>query len=143
MSRPIEPFIHSIRVAWADCDPASIAYTGRIPYWALESMDAWFERYTGIDWYALNVDRNIGTPFVHMMLDFSSPVTPRHRLECEVELLKLGNSSIRHRVIGRQNGEECFRGEFVSVFVDSKTLTSREPPEDLKNLLMAAQVEFA
>jgi 4-hydroxybenzoyl-CoA thioesterase len=136
MSKPTNPpFTHSIRVAWADCDPANIAYTGRIPYWALESMDAWFERVTGLDWYALNVDRGIGTPFVHMSINFRAPVTPRHPLICEVYMTRLGTTSIAHRVVGRQDGVLCFEGEFVSVFVEAKTLTARKPPEDLVKLL--------
>jgi 4-hydroxybenzoyl-CoA thioesterase len=135
MSKPIEGFIHTMRVGWADCDPARIAFTGRIPYWALEAIDAWWERVTGLDWFAMNVDRQVGTPFVHMTLDFRSPVTPRHRLDCAVELLRLGSKSIRHRVIGRQAGILCFEGEFVSAFVDTKTFQSRNPPEDLVRLL--------
>ena len=94
-------------------------------------MDAWWAHHTGIDWYALNVDRGIGTPFVHMSLDFRHPVTPRRKLDCQVMLLKLGGKSVRHKVIGRQNGQICFEGEFVSVFVETKSLESRDPPEDL------------
>jgi len=132
MSKPIEGgFRHEIRVGWADCDPARIAFTGRIPYWALEAIDAWWGEVTGVDWYALNVDRGFGTPFVHMDLDFRAPVTPRHALICAVRLEALGNSSIRHRVEGRQDGVLCFEGAFVSVFVESSTLSSRRPPQDL------------
>jgi 4-hydroxybenzoyl-CoA thioesterase len=53
MSKPIElgadstgaaaahaPFVHRIRVRWADCDPASIAYTGQLPRFALEAIEA-------------------------------------------------------------------------------------------------------
>ncbi len=125
------PFVHSIRVCWADCDPADIAYTGRIPYFALEAIDVWWQKYTGFDWYQLNIDRNIGTPFVHMSLDFRSPVTPQHRLECEVSLINIGNSSIRHSVRGLQGGVLCFEGQFVSAFVEAKTMKSRRPPADL------------
>jgi len=124
-----------MRVTWADCDPAKIAYTGRIPYWALEAIDAWWETTAGLDWFALNVDRAIGTPFVHMELDFRAPVTPRYRLACQVDLLALGEKSIRYRVTGRQNGVLCFEGEFVSVFVDAKTFTARQPPDDLRRLI--------
>ncbi len=135
MLKPTKPaFIHKIRVAWADCDPAFIAYTGRFSYWGLESIDAWWEHHTGLNWYALNVDRGIGTPFVHLSLDFRSPVTPRHLLECQVNLTRLGNSSIHHRVEGRQDGVLCFEGEFVSVFVEAKTLKSRNPPADLREI---------
>ncbi|NOX41398.1 MAG: acyl-CoA thioesterase [Alphaproteobacteria bacterium] len=132
-------FSHEIRVTWGDCDPAQIAYTGRIPYWALESIDAWWEHSAGLDWYALNVDRAIGTPFVHMTLDFSAPITPRHTLRCQVALLKLGVRSIRHSVTGFQDATQCFKGEFVSVFVDTKTFTSRRPPDDLVKIFRALQ----
>ena len=67
-----------------------------------------------------------------MTLDFRAPVTPRHRLVCEVVLLALGNTSLRHRVTGWQDGTLCFQGEFVSVFVDSASLTPRTPPPDLR-----------
>jgi acyl-CoA thioesterase FadM len=130
-------FVHRIRVRWADCDPANIAYTGRIPAWALEAIDAWWEHHTGLDWYRINLDRNIGTPFVHMTMDFRSPVTPRYPLECEVMLKKLGNRSITHAVRALQGGVLCFEGEFVAVFVegaafaDGAVVKSRTLPDDL------------
>ena len=127
----LTPFIHRIRVRWADCDPASIAYTGQIPRFALEAIEAWWEHHIGLDWYALNLDRNIGTPFVHMTLDFRSPVTPRHILECEVSLARLGSRSIAHRVMARQDGALCFEGEFVAVFVDAGAMKPRKPPADI------------
>ncbi len=140
MSKPTEPFVHPIRVGWGDCDPALIAYTGRIPNWALEAIDAWWACFAGVDWFQMNVDRGYGTPFVHMSLDFTAPITPRHRLDCRVELLGLGETSVRHRVVGRQNGVDCFNGNFVSVFVDSKTFTSRRPPEALRALVQGLQI---
>jgi 4-hydroxybenzoyl-CoA thioesterase len=136
-----QPFIHPIRVRWADCDPALIAYTGQIPRFALEAIEAWWEHHVGLDWYALNLDRKIGTPFVHMTLDFRSPVTPRHMLECEVILARLGNSSIAHRVRGHQDGVLCFEGEFVSVFVDAGPRTPRRPPADILQRLLAHRGE--
>ena len=131
MSKPIEVFIHTIRVAWSDCDPALIAYTGRIPYFALEAIDAWWEKYSGYDWYRINLDRNIGTPFVHMSLDFTTPITPRNKLDCEVSLLNIGNTSVRFKVRGSQAGVQRFEGQFVSVIVVSKSMKPRRPPVDI------------
>jgi acyl-CoA thioesterase FadM len=125
------PFVHRIQVRWADCDPANIAYTGRIPALALEAIEAWWEHHTGLDWYRINLDRKIGTPFVHMSLDFRSPVTPRHPLECEVRLKKLGNHSITHVVRAFQDGVLCFEGEFVAVVVDAGAMKPRSLPDDL------------
>ncbi|MBE7637462.1 acyl-CoA thioesterase [Sneathiella sp. P13V-1] len=130
-----QPFIHQIRVGWADCDPAQIAYTGRLPNFALEAIDAWWETHVGDDWYRLNLDRNVGTPFVHLDLDFHSPVTPRHPLLCEVQLKKLGESSISFHVIGRQNGVDCFSGNFVNVFVVADEFVKRKAPEDIRSIV--------
>lgn len=130
-------FTHAVAVRWADCDPARIAYTGRIPVFALEAIDAWWERHTGYDWYRINVDRNVGTPFVHLSLDFRSPITPRHPLLCEVRLLRLGTHSLRFGVRGSQGGTLCFEGEFVQVFVDAGSFETIEPPDDMRPKLQA------
>jgi 4-hydroxybenzoyl-CoA thioesterase len=129
------PFIHEIRVGWANCDPALIAYTGNLPLFALEAIDCWWEAHVGDDWYRLNLDRNIGTPFVHLDLDFKSPVTPRHPLICEVRLRKLGESSVTFEVIGRQDGQECFRGNFVNVFVVADKFEKRQAPPEIRSLI--------
>ncbi|MEP0943330.1 MAG: thioesterase family protein [Rhizobiaceae bacterium] len=131
-------FIHTIRVGWADCDPARIAYTGRIPYFALEAIDVWWENTIGLDWYRLNVDKDIGTPFVHLSIDFRKPVTPRHPLQCTVRLIRLGESSVRFAVAGRQDGDVCFEGQFVEVFVNAEAHVKRGIPEEFKTRLMAA-----
>jgi acyl-CoA thioesterase FadM len=125
-------FIHRIRVGWADCDPALIAYTGRIPCFALEAIDAWWEHHVGADWYRLNLDQNIGTPFVHLDVDFRAPVTPRAPLECHVHLKTLGTSSVTFQVEGRQNGVVCFGGTFVSAFVEAKSFRKVPVPEHIR-----------
>ena len=128
-------FAHSIQVRWADCDPAQIAYTGRIPCFALEAIDAWWKATTHYDWYELNIDRKIGTPFVHMSMDLRAPITPRHSLDCTVSLIRLGTSSIRHKVEGRQAGKLCFEGEFVAVFVQPDRMETCKPPLDMLEIL--------
>ena len=130
-------FTHSIRVRWGDCDPARIAYTGRIPYFALEAIDEWWRVRIGMDWFHGNVDRNVGTPFVHMSIDFRSPVTPRHTLFCEVRLIRLGESSVRFSVRGTQDGILCFEGEFVEVFVQSDQHRKIAVPADFRSKMDA------
>lgn len=130
------PFVHPIKVRWADCDVAKIAYTGRIPNFALEAIDAWWEAIVGYDWYRLTLDRGYSTPFVHMSIDFLSPVTPRHVLECTVRPLSLGDTSIRFSVIGSQDGSVCFKGTFVCVFVTSETFEKTPPVPDIRALIV-------
>lgn len=132
-----DEFIHSIRVRWSDCDPALIAFTGRIPYFSLEAIESWWEAQLANDWYEFNIDHDIGMPFVHMSVDFRAPVTPRHVLDCSVSLIRLGGSSVRFRVQGRQQGVVCFEGEFVEVFVAAKAHTKTAVPADIRTKLEA------
>lgn len=127
-----EPFIHRARVSWGDCDPARIAYTARIPHFALDAIDAWWDHHVGLDWFKLNVDHGIGTPFVHLDVDFRSPVTPRAPLDCAVSFIRLGESSTGFRVEGRQDGTLCFEGTFVSVFIDGKSFRRIPVPAHIR-----------
>jgi len=138
---------HDIRVTWGDCDPAKIAYTGRLPWFALDAINAWWEHHLGGDgWFQLELDRNLGTPFVRLEMDFHAPVTPRHVLECFVWPSRLGNSSIEFRVDGVQDGEICFSTRTVSVFIVADEFRKQTAPDDIKELLAphlkaAAEVE--
>ena len=140
-SRPLmaAPFLHEVRIGWADCDPARIAYTGRLVYIALELIDAWLEAKVGADWYRLNLDRNVGTPFVHVSRDFRRPVTPRHRLECEVRLLRYSGRSLRFRVRGCRRGWSASRANSSRRWcAPTISARAREIPEDIACKLRAA-----
>jgi len=134
---PDAVFRHQIRVGWGDCDPARIAYTGRIPNFCLDAIDAWWEHAVGDDWYRMNMDHDIGTPFVHLSMEFRKPVTPRHPLDCEVRLVEMGESSVRFHVNGFQNGTLCFEGEFVEVFVAAAAHRKMSIPEHIRRRLEA------
>ncbi len=137
MSDQTEPhFVHEIRVTWGDCDPAQIAYTARLPWFALDAINAWWEAHLGGDgWFQMELDRGYGTPFVHLSMDFSSPVTPRHRLMCQVDPVKLGETSIAFRVIGRQDGKLCFQGRFVCVFIVAQEFRKRTAPREIVDIV--------
>lgn len=136
MSKPTDPpFVHEIRVEWGDCDPARIAYTARIPAWALSAINAFWEETIDAGWYQMELDRGFGTPFVHMDLDFRAPITPRHRLHCEVVPTRLGETSIQFSVVGRQGEDTCFEGRFVCVFVTAGSLKKTPPPPEVRATL--------
>ena len=129
------PYVHEIRVTWGDCDPAKIVYTARLPWFALDAINAWWEDTLGEGWFQLELDRKVGTPFVRMAMDFRSPVTPRHRLRCAVWPTRLGTTSIAFRVEGRQNDVLCFTGDFTCVFILAEQFRKTEPPADIRALV--------
>lgn len=126
-------YTHEIRVSWGDCDPARIAYTARIPAWALEAINGFWEHVLdGDGWYQMELDRGFGTPFVHMEMDFRAPITPRHALLCTVTPTRLGASSISFAVTGTQNGVLCFESRFVCVFITAGSLEKRSAPAEVR-----------
>ncbi len=134
-SPPDTAHVHEIRVTWGDCDPAKIAYTGRLPWFALDAINAWWETHLGEGWFQLELDRNIGTPFVRLEMDFMHPVTPRHRLLCHVWPTRLGDTSIEFRVDGVQNNTLCFSSRSVSVFIVADAFRKQSPPQDIRDVV--------
>lgn len=131
-------FVHPINVTWADCDPARIAYTARLPYFALDAINAWWEAHLdGDGWFQMEIDRNVGTPFVSLSMEFRSPVTPRHTLMCETFPTKLGHKSITFAVKGTQNGLLCFEGSFTCVFIIADQFKSQPVPPDFRTMIEA------
>lgn len=133
---PKNVFAHSIRVTWGDCDPARIAYTGRLPWFALDAINAWWEDKLGGDgWFQMELDRNVGTPFVRLEMDFSHPVTPRHPLICHVWPVYLGDTSIAFRVDAYQDDKLCFATRTVSVFIIADQFRKQAPPDDIRQII--------
>ncbi|MBV7407516.1 thioesterase family protein [Maritimibacter sp. DP1N21-5] len=130
-------FEHEIMVGWGDCDPAKIAYTGRIPNWCLDSINAFLHAHLGGGWFVQELDNDMGMPFVHMSIDFRAPVTPRHPLICRVFPTKLGTASVTFQVEGFQNGTLCFQGTFVEVVTVASTFEKQTIPAHLRRALEA------
>lgn len=133
---PAAPFVHEINVTWGDCDPARIAYTARLPAFALEAINGWWEaHFDGDGWYQMELDHNVGTPFVGMNLDFRSPVTPRHKLLLETYPTRLGEKSISFAVKARQDGVLCFEGVFTCVFTVADQFKSQPAPLRMRKVI--------
>lgn len=137
--RPGNTHQHIIGIGWGDCDPANIVYTGRLPWLALDAINSWWEsKLNGDGWFQMELDRNVGTPFVRLEMDFSHPVTPRHKLICHVWPVQLGKTSVAFRVDGEQDGKVCFSLRSVSVFTIADKFEKRSPPEELREVLTRA-----
>ncbi|MEN9062932.1 acyl-CoA thioesterase [Ponticoccus litoralis] len=133
--RPANAHAHEIRVTWGDCDPARIAYTARLPWFALDAINAWWEEHLGDGWFQMEIDRNLGTPFVRLEMGFRAPVTPRHRLICHVWPSRLGETSISFRVDGEQDGKLCFSTHTTSVFITADKFAKQKPPQEIRDLI--------
>ena len=135
--RPTEPFAHRRRILWGETDAARIAYTARFLDFAMEAVEGWFQDRLGLGWYELNLDHGIGTPFVHVEMDFRSPVTPRDVLDSTVLLSRLGGSSLRFAVTGRAGGRLVYEAVLACAFVDAARMRPIPVPERFRPALEA------
>ena len=131
-------FVCERRVGFGDCDPALIAYTGKIADFALEALDRFWETILdGEGWFQMNVDKGYGMPFVRMEYDFHHPIRPGPPLVLRVRPVKLGTTSICMMVEGEQRGTGCFTARFVSVFVDRNRKTKITIPPHIRAVMTA------
>ena len=122
-------FVHRRVITWSDSDPAGIAYTGQFPNFALQAIDAWFIDRLGMDWFEQHEKLGGGTPFVHVSMDFRSPLRPRDEVDTTVALAKAGRTSLEFRISGRKaDGTLSYEGRFVCVFVEAATGRPRPAP---------------
>jgi len=128
------PFIYERVIHWGDTDSANIVYTGKYFEYSLEAIEAWFRMVVGVDWYELNINQNIGTPFVHVDMDFKSMLTPKNILYVKVYVEKYGTSSLTFKLLGeRDDGILSFEANYVCCIIsrpDNKVISI---PSDMLN----------
>jgi len=128
------PYVHRRRIQWGDTDAAQIVYTVRFFDFIMEAIEGWFWAVVGVDWYRLNLDMNLGTPFVHVDMDFKAPLTPRHDLETIVRVERLGSKSLTFQISGRRSdGTSSFEARFICCMVDNRTMTPVAVPDEMRD----------
>jgi 4-hydroxybenzoyl-CoA thioesterase len=131
-----EPFVHWRRISWGDTDAARIVYTARVPHFALEAIEAWYLDRLGVGFYDIVTEHGFGTPFVHMDIDFRSPMTPHDRIGTRVLLTRLGATSMNFALDSRtEEGRLCWTGNFACVFVRFEPYGPIPAPEFLRRAL--------
>lgn len=123
-------------VPFGHCDPAGILYTPRALDFCLEAIDAfWKEVLDGPGWYEMNVDLDRGTPFVNVNIDFKSPISARATLRIELDLTRLGASSLTHEIRTYQEDRLCFVASLTSVMVVKSKMSKIETGDWLRAAL--------
>ena len=125
------PYVHKRTPLWSETDAAQIIYTVRFVDYAMEAIEGWFRNVMKLDWFRMNTELDMGTPFVKIDMDIKTPLVPYDELEVCVLVEKMGRSSLTFNVIGRRNGEEIsFESRFVCSMVRKSTMQSIVIPEE-------------
>lgn len=139
------PYIYRRPLRWGDTDAAQIVYTAHYFDICMEAIEGWFINTLELDWFALNLDLKIGTPFVHAEVDFLAPLTPRDVLTIRVDIERLGEKSLSFALRGTResDGGDIFTGRFTCCFNDTQSFKSVPIPPQMRERIVHYQQRSA
>ena len=124
------PFEYRLVVAFGDTDPAGIVYTPRFSHFCMEAAEVWFREVADFDWYHITTVLGMGTPVVHMEMNFIAPLRGGDQLAVEIRVEKLGRSSIALAFSGSKGElrELVFTGKIIFCCVEQGRGAIPVPP---------------
>jgi acyl-CoA thioester hydrolase len=136
---PLTPFIHRLRVRYAECDPQQIVFNANyFAYFDIAMTELWR---AAAGSYGAMLDRGIDMVVAEASARFLGAARFDDELELEVVIARLGTTACttRHRVL--RGGEPLVEGEMRHVFVDRESLQKTPIPEWLREALAPWAVE--
>lgn len=125
-------FTTTTDVRFAHVDPAGIVFYPRYLEMLNGAVEDWFGDAIGSSFAELHIDRRVGTPTVHLEVDFKIASRLGERLDISITPLRLGKSSCRIAVDFSCKDELRLSAELVLVCTDLDTLSSTPWPDDLR-----------
>lgn len=125
------PFAHSFRVRYAECDPQGVVFNAHyLAYLDTGITELWREAVGG---YQSMIDQGIDMVVVETTLRFHTPARFDDLLRLEVEISRLGNTSISsaHRIM--RDDELVLEASLHHVLVDLKTRSKTPIPDRIRS----------
>jgi acyl-CoA thioester hydrolase len=133
------PFVHPLRVRYAECDPQQIVFNANyFAYFDVGMTELWR---AAIGHYGLMMERGVDMVVAEASARFLGAARFDDELELEVAITRLGSTACttRHRVL--RDGEALVEGTMRHVFVDPQTLQKMAIPDWLRESLAPWVVE--
>jgi acyl-CoA thioester hydrolase len=127
------PFVHALRVRYAECDPQQIVFNANyFAYFDVGMTELWR---AAIGRYALMMERGVDMVVAEASARFLGAARFDDALELEVGITRLGSTACttRHRVL--RDGELLVEGTMRHVFVDPQSLSKMQIPDWLRESL--------
>ena len=128
-----EPFVHLLRVRYAECDPQQIVFNANyFAYFDIAMTELWR---AAAGSYTAMLERGIDMVVAEASARFLGAARFDDELALEVAITRLGSTSCvtRHRVLRRE--EVLVEGEMRHVFVDRESLQKTPIPDWLREAL--------
>ncbi len=137
-------FRASIKVCFGDIDNAGIVYYPRFMHYFHLALEEFFANEMGIDYADVIHQRNLSLPTVHLESDFRRRLRYGDRINIEVRVINIGQSSITWGYKGYRRDEEemVVEGQNVTVCVRTDTFEKIDVPEWLRQGLTSYMERF-
>lgn len=139
---PAKAFRTGRRIRFSDCDPAGIAYTGRIIDLMNGALEDIFRERLGLDYYGMIRDR-IGLGYGRTDCDFFAPLTMGSEVSITVLVERIGGASVTWRLHLHVDGQEAARGELVMVTTSLVSNSVMRLPDGLRSALTTYETDCA
>jgi len=132
-----QPFIVRRTVRWSDCDPAGVAFTGKLAEYML-SAAALYSEYLADGAPSLGEAHGVDTPCRGLEIAFSGTLWPRDVLDilCEVGEVRQRSYDL-HFTATRPDGTAVFEGRFSPICVRRDARVGTDIPASLRAVLLA------
>jgi acyl-CoA thioester hydrolase len=130
---PREPFLHPLRVRYAECDPQQIVFNANyFAYFDIAMTELWR---AAVGSYGEMLDRGVDMVVAEASARFLGAARFDDEIELEVAVTRLGTTSCttRHRIL--RGGEALVEGEMRHVIVDRESLQKTPIPQWLREAL--------
>jgi len=121
-----------IKVCFADIDNAGIVYYPRFLHYFHLAMEEFFARELGIDYAEVLHQKNLSLPTVHVECDFRGRLRYGDRIDMEVRVIHVGQTSITWGYKGYRAGDEgetIVEGSNVTVCVKTDVFAKTDVPQ--------------
>jgi 4-hydroxybenzoyl-CoA thioesterase len=124
------------RIRFSHCDPAGIVYFVNFFDMVSGAVEDWFGEAIGWTFNDMHIRRRVGFPIVSTGCEFFRPCHLGDVLTLELEIAKLGRSSIEFRVTGRVAGDEKFRARHKVAMISLDTQRALPIPDELRTKML-------
>ena len=116
-----EPFVHRLRVRYAECDSQGVVFNAHyLAYIDHSVTELWRAAYGG---YERMLERGVDVVVAEARLRFLRPARFDHELDAEMLVTHLGTTSLgsRHRVVDAGDGGVLLEADTRHVWIDRQT----------------------
>jgi acyl-CoA thioester hydrolase len=124
---------HRIRVRYGECDPQGVVFNAHyFAYFDIALTELWRVALGG---YTAMMDEGVDLVVAEATARYKAPAHFDDELDLEVEVARVGTTSMVTSLRIRRDGELLVEGDMVHVFIDRAALTKMPIPERIRSAL--------